>query len=320
VFGRSQRAYRIYFATDIHGSDRCFRKFLAAASVYEADALVLGGDIVGKAIVPITKLAGGNYRATLFSEERICSSDDLPELERTINFNGLYPWVAEEPDVVRLLEDPSFGKKVFDDIMVTQVEVWCDLAAQRLPDETICIITPGNDDPFVIDQPLKDAERVICPEGTVVELGPTLIASLGNTNRTPWATDREYDEPDLARQIEGMVAPAADGHPMVFNFHCPPFGSGLDTVAQLDTDFRPVTRHGQVVEIPVGSTAVRDAILKYQPVAGLHGHIHESQGIRRIGQTVCINPGSDYSAGVLKGVLLDLTSTGQYHDHLLTSG
>ncbi len=320
MFKRSHRAYRIYFSTDIHGSDRCFRKFLAAAAVYEADALVLGGDIVGKAIIPITRLAGGKYRAIIFGEERVCSADELVELERTINFNGLYPWVGDEGEVARLHEDEQFGKELFEDIMVTQVRAWCDLAAQRLSPDTICLITPGNDDPFVIDAVLKEAEKVISPEGEVVQIGPAWMASLGNTNRTPWATDREYDEPDLAKQIESIVAPVADGRKLVFNFHCPPFDSGLDTVAKLDSDFRPVTKQGQIVEIPVGSTAVRDAILRYQPVAGLHGHIHESHGVRRIGQTVCINPGSDYSAGVLKGVLLDLTASGEYHDHLLTAG
>jgi hypothetical protein len=48
-----QRALRIYFATDVHGSEVCFRKFLAAAKVYEADVIILGGDFAGKAIVPV---------------------------------------------------------------------------------------------------------------------------------------------------------------------------------------------------------------------------------------------------------------------------
>ena len=47
------RALRIFFATDVHGSDRFFRKFLAAATVYEAEILLLGGDVAGKGLVPI---------------------------------------------------------------------------------------------------------------------------------------------------------------------------------------------------------------------------------------------------------------------------
>jgi Icc-related predicted phosphoesterase len=308
MFKRTSRDFRLYFATDVHGSDRCFRKFLAAATVYEANAIILGGDIVGKAIVPITRIGRDEYVFAFQGRQERCSADELLEAKRRIGFNGLYPWVADAADVERLRQDPGFGRRVFEEIMVRQITEWCELAAQRLPPETICVITPGNDDPFAIDAILRDAARVTCP------------ASLGNVNRTPWRTDREYDEAELAVQIDAIVEPAADGRPLVFNFHCPPVDSGLDRAIELDADLRPVLVHGQMVETAVGSAAVRDAILRYQPVAGLHGHIHESPGVRRIGRTVCVNPGSEYSTGVLKGVLLDLAADGRYHDHLLTSG
>jgi Icc-related predicted phosphoesterase len=320
MFKRTKRAYRIYFATDIHGSDRCFRKFLAAARVYEADVLILGGDIVGKAIVPITRVAGDHYVATFQEQRETCTADGLPALEGRINFNGLYPWIAEENEVERLRDDPEFAEAVFEDIMVNQVKDWCELAAERLGDRTPCVITPGNDDPFAIDPVLREHLSVECPEGEVVPLGPVWLASLGNTNRTPWATDREYDEPDLAAQIDRMLAPVADGRPLVLNFHCPPAESGLDVALALDDELRPVLKGGALVEIPAGSVAVRDAIVNYRPVAGLHGHIHESPGMTRIGSTVCLNPGSEYSSGILKGVLLDLNADGEYHDHLLTTG
>ncbi|MCL6544390.1 MAG: nickel-dependent hydrogenase large subunit, partial [Bryobacteraceae bacterium] len=44
---------RIFFSTDIHGSDVCFRKFLSCAKHLQADALILGGDLTGKMVVPI---------------------------------------------------------------------------------------------------------------------------------------------------------------------------------------------------------------------------------------------------------------------------
>src|SRR3989454_8536886 len=94
-----KRALRIYFATDIHGSDRCFRKFLAAATVYEADALVLGGDIVGKAIVPITRLDGAQYQVTFQGQKDSFSGDELTAVESRINYNGFYPWVASEAEI-----------------------------------------------------------------------------------------------------------------------------------------------------------------------------------------------------------------------------
>jgi len=57
---------------------------------------------------------------------------------------------------------------------------------------------------------------------------------------------------------------------------------------------------------PVGSTAVRELIEEYQPPLSLHGHIHESRGKTRIGETIAINPGSVYSEGSLQGAVIDL--------------
>ena len=57
---------------------------------------------------------------------------------------------------------------------------------------------------------------------------------------------------------------------------------------------------------PVGATSVRKAIEEYQPLLGLHGHIHESRGVARLGRTICINPGSRYNEGILQGVIIDL--------------
>jgi hypothetical protein len=56
----------------------------------------------------------------------------------------------------------------------------------------------------------------------------------------------------------------------------------------------------------VGSTAVAEMIEKYQPLLGLHGHIHEATGKRQIGRTLCVNPGSNYTEGILNGFILTL--------------
>ena len=42
---------RLFFATDIHGSEICWKKFINAGKWYEVDTLILGGDMTGKAIV-----------------------------------------------------------------------------------------------------------------------------------------------------------------------------------------------------------------------------------------------------------------------------
>ena len=288
--------------------------------MYGADALVLGGDIAGKAIVPIQHLGGDRYQHVTSEGDRAqISGESLDEVKANIAFNGFYPYVCEAGEYTRLAEDEDYRRAVFVDLIVAQIRGWRELAAERLNSDTRCIITPGNDDPLEIDAVLAEPGRTECPEGRVVSLGPAALASLGYTNRTPWDTDRECDEGDLGQRIE-RILDHVNGTPVVLNFHCPPFGSGLDTVVKLDEDLRPVVVKGTPVEIPVGSTAVRDAILRYKPVVGLHGHIHECKAVARIGETVCINPGSVYGSGWLQGVFVDFDSTGQYVSHVLTSG
>lgn len=316
----SRPGFRCFFATDIHGSDRCFRKFLAAARVYKADALILGGDIAGKAIVPLRRNGRGMVAFAYQGREHQVQESDLESTVVQIKDAGLYPRLCSDEEMERLRDDEDFRERLFAEIIVEQVAGWCELAAERLDSSVRCIITPGNDDPYEIDAELARADRVECPERRLLTLGPVTLASLGNTNHTPWDTPREFDEDELSAQIDEMLAGAPPEARLVFNFHCPPHGSGLDTVAQLDADFRPVVRTGHRVEVAAGSTAVRQAIERYSPVLGLHGHVHEAAGHWRCGRTICLNPGSDYGSGVLKGAVVQFDDEGRYLDHLLTTG
>jgi Icc-related predicted phosphoesterase len=319
--GSGSGRFRIFFATDIHGSDRCFRKFLAAARVYDADALIVGGDIAGKAIVPIVAEGQNRYRASFQGADYAADEEGLKELTERIGWNGLYPHVAEADEVTRIAEDKSYRETLFNEVIEAQVRQWTELVADRLDGSSVrCVITPGNDDPFEIDHVLREAPRVDSPEGKLVALGPVWFASLGDTTPTPWHTPREYSEEELGERISRMLDGADDGRPLAFNFHCPPHDSGLDTVIALDEEFRPVVEHGAVKEIPVGSIAVRRAIEEYQPTVALHGHIHEARATCTIRSTLCINPGSDYSAGVLNGVIVDLADDGACRTHLMTRG
>jgi Icc-related predicted phosphoesterase len=317
--GSATSRYRVFFATDVHGSERCFRKFLAAAKVYEADALVLGGDVAGKAIVPIIHNGDGRYEVRYQGAGSIADEEDLSSAMSQFKDGGLYPMVVDEAEVARL-EDVGYRDQVFEAEITGQLAEWCALAAERLDDRVRCVITPGNDDLYAIDSVLEAAERIECPERSLLELGPVTLASLGNANRTPWDTEREFDEAELATQIDEMLRQASSEAQLVFNFHVPPYGSGLDTAMKLDSDLRPVVAGGHTVQIPVGSTAVLEAIDRYQPVVGLHGHIHESAGAWKRGRTMCLNPGSDYGSGVLKGVLVQFDGRGKYDAHILTTG
>lgn len=312
--------YRIFFATDVHGSDRCFRKFLAAAKVYDANALILGGDVAGKAIVPIVGDADGPYTARFHGQDRHIKPSELPEFAEVVCFNGFYPLVVSADEADRIATDQLHRDEVFDRLIRDQVMRWGELTRERLDSSVRCVITPGNDDPLFVDAILKESNPIECPEQEVLPLGPIQLASLGDTNRTPWDTHREYDEGELRKRIDVMLSAVVEPGRLVFNFHCPPYDSGLDTAVQLDSELRPVVKAGTVMEASVGSVAVREAIERYRPVAGLHGHIHEAHGVHKLGPTVCINPGSDYASGVLKGALIDFDHRGRCIDYLLTSG
>ncbi len=320
IFGRPRkRALRIYFATDIHGSDRCFRKFLAAAEHYEADALILGGDIAGKGLVPI-RSSNGTLSATVRGEKVTVPKADEERLRAEINLMGFYSVVGDTGEMEKIESDEAYRAKAFEQAIVDQVDGWCTLAGERLKPEVRCIITPGNDDPRAIDEVLKKAPRIESPEGELAEVGPVLLASCGDVTPTPWNTEREYPEEELQKRLERILDPAPPDAKLVVNFHDPPYGSGLDFAGELDAQLRPVIRGGRPSIIPVGSKAVRDVIKKYRPVVGLHGHIHESKGAQKIGDSMCFNPGSDYSADVLRGVIVDVAVDGTFMDFLFTAG
>ncbi len=319
-FGRAKkRALRIYFATDVHGSDRCFRKFLAAADSYDADVLVLGGDIAGKGLVPI-RSHNGTLSAKVRGEPVTVPRAEEDRLRAEINRLGFYSIVAGDTDMERLEAEPAFLDAAFESAIVDQIHGWCRLAEDRLKARVRCIITPGNDDPRAIDAVLKSEPRIESPEGEICDLGPVMMASCGDVTPTPWNTEREYSEEELGNRLEEILEQAPAGRKMVVNFHCPPYGSGLDFAAELDAQLRPVIRGGRPSIVPVGSKAVRDVIKRHQPVVGLHGHIHESRAAQKIGSSMCLNPGSDYTADVLRGAIVDFAEDGSYIDFLFTAG
>jgi uncharacterized protein len=303
----------------VHGSDRCFRKFLAAAESYEADALILGGDIAGKGLVPI-RSDNGSLSAKVRGEMVTVPRAEEDRLRAEINRLGFYSVITDAKDVERLENDPPYLISAFERAIIEQIEGWCKLADERLAPKVRCIITPGNDDPKAIDPVLKSAPRIESPEAELCELGPVLLASCGDVTPTPWNTEREYSEEELGRRLGAILDPAPTGSKVVVNFHCPPYGSGLDFAAELDDTLRPVIRGGRPSIIPVGSKAVREVIKNYGPVVGLHGHIHESRAAQKIGSAMCLNPGSDYSADVLRGAIVDFAEDGSYIDFLFTTG
>ena len=298
---------RLYYAGDVHGSEKCWRKFLGAARFYEADTLVMGGDITGKLMVPVVAKGDGRHEATVLGRLETVTDDGIEELEKRVRFNGFYPYRCDRAEYDRLSSDREYRDRVFTDLMVAEVARWVALAEERLAGTGIrCYVMPGNDDEFAIDGALEST-TVVNPDNRVVRLdSETQMLSCSWTNPTPWDSPREQPEDELLERLHGLAAQLEPGVNTVFNLHCPPHNTTLDRAPQLTADLKVVLDGGEPRIVPVGSTAVRALIEEIQPVLSLHGHIHESKAIAKIGKTTCVNPGSAYSEGVIDGAVVEL--------------
>jgi len=311
---------KIFFATDIHGSEVCWRKFLNSAAFYKADLVVLGGDVTGKAMVPITK-RNGSWHLTLRGQTyQLDSREELEAMMTRIRNAGFYPAVVTPDELQHLSEEEGAVDQRFTTEMTSSLDRWLDMADGKLKGGQIpCILNGGNDDIWEIDDIIEQSPCVSFGEGKVLDLDGFQLISMGWTNPTPWDTFREAPEPELAAKIEAVAGQATDMKRTIFNFHAPPYGTGLDEAPALDDQLRPT--HGGAVMKPVGSTAVRNAILEHQPLLSVHGHIHESRGIKRLGRTLAINPGSVYGDGVLQGAVIDLDAKkGKVSRYILVNG
>ena len=311
---------KVFFATDIHGSEICWRKFLNAAAFYKADLVVLGGDVTGKVMVPIIA-DGGHWKVTVRGQAyTLETQQELEDIQRQIRNAGSYPAIVSPDELQHLSQEEGAVDRRFTVEMTQSLDRWLDMADGKLRGGEIpCILNGGNDDIWEIDDIIEQSPCVSFAEGKVLDLDGFPLVSMGWTNPTPWDTFREAPEPELAAKIEAVAAQVPDMERAIFNFHAPPYGTGLDEAPALDDTLRPI--HGGAVMKPVGSTAVRDAIVSHQPMLSLHGHIHESRGVKRMGRTLSINPGSVYGDGVLQGAVLDLNAKkGKVARYLLVNG
>jgi Icc-related predicted phosphoesterase len=222
-----------------------------------------------------------------------------------IRNSGFYPAIVSPDELQHLGENEASVGQRFEQEMISSLDRWLDMADGKLRGGQIpCILNGGNDDIFEIDAVIESSPCVSFAEGKLLDLGGFSLVSMGWTNPTPWNTYREAPEEELAPKIEALAAMVPDMGRAIFNFHAPPYGTGLDEAPALDENLRPM--HGGAVMKPVGSIAVRDAILRHQPLLSVHGHIHESRGIKKMKRTLAINPGSVYGDGVLQGAVIDL--------------
>lgn len=302
--------FRLVFASDFHGSDLVFRKFLRTVELYQAQALLIGGDLTGKALVPIVR-RNGTYEAELAGVRHIArTTSELRQLEQLIANVGYYPRVMDAAEVGALASDPAALDALFRSCIQSQIERWLELATDYLRRHGVRLyVIPGNDDPPFIDALLRSAgDPIVFADGQCLPLAEGLytVVGLGVSNPTPWNCPRDWPEEQIEETLRCLLSHVPDPRAAILLVHVPPYDSGLDLAPVLDEQLRIRYAGGQVLLQPVGSRAVRTIIEAFQPLLGLHGHIHESPGFRRIGQTLCVNMGSEYGEGILRAAVINL--------------
>jgi Icc-related predicted phosphoesterase len=311
-----------FFATDVHGSEVCFRKWLNAGAVYGASVVIMGGDLTGKVVVPVHRI-NGSYRARWRDQDVVLTSDDeLTAFCRQVADAGAYTWRADPDEAAATFADEAATDALFDRLTAERMAEWVELADSRISSGTRAYIIAGNDDAPGIDDILRRGQRLQFADNRTVMVDDWLpMVSLGDSTPTPWDSPRELSEEEYAARLEALLSSLDDPRRAVVNLHVPPHGSTLDDAPALD-EHRAVRYSiaGDTKMQPVGSLAVREAIERHQPVLALHGHIHEARGTHRLGKTLCINPGSSYEQGQLLGAVIDIEGKKKVKNFVLTSG
>jgi Icc-related predicted phosphoesterase len=300
---------RIYFCSDVHASRKCWKKFLAAPKFYDADIIVMGGDVTGKFIVPIVKQPRGYHTAKFLGvDRRIETAEEMERIKIRIADTGQYSLEMTPDEQAWYAEDQQRVDELFRRLVLERITEWLAEADEKLKGSGVrCFVSGANDDFLEVDDALRESEVIEDPNGRVIELGDGYqILGMGYGNPTPWPCPRDIPEDQLGARIDAVAAKVSDPDKTIFSLHVPPLGTGLDVAPRLDENLQLVMNAGGPEMIPVGSTATRDAVLKYQPLLGLHGHIHESKGVKKLGGVPVANPGSEYGEGILDGLLVDI--------------
>jgi Icc-related predicted phosphoesterase len=312
---------RILYGSDFHGSEAVYRKFLASGMQYKVNALIVGGDVTGKAMVPVIHQGAGRYQAHLFGENKTASTpDELEKLKKAISFVGFYPIVLEQDEAQELENDAAKMGARFEQEMCRRVREWMQLAEEKLgPQKMTLYFMAGNDDMYSIDKVVEEFRQIRNPDMKHFEMdGGYEVVGLSNANLTPWLCARDVEEAELTRKLDEIAGMIQKPERTIAVLHVPPFGSGLDTCPDLDRNLKIITQGGQVVMKSAGSPSVKAFIEKVQPMLSLHGHIHESPGHFHNGRTLMINAGSEYAEGIMKAAIVNLEE-GKVKGHLLVS-
>jgi Icc-related predicted phosphoesterase len=298
---------RIFFSVDVHGGTGVWKKWLKAPEIYQADTLMFCGDLTGKVLVPLIRQNDGSYFMNYGEPRTLTTRAEIEEAKTTLGMGGMYPYECTQQEVDEFRVSKRKVAEVMKELMTQRLRDWIEMLLQNIdPKKLKAVIMPGNDDAFEIDDVIREYEDrgVIWPLDNVIEIGGFETISLSEVNPTPWNSPREVEEKDLAKKIETLASKLTDPRKALFNFHAPPYMTAIDVAPKLGKGLTPVMGPGGVEMIHVGSKAVKDAIKQYQPLLGLHGHIHEAGGMDKVGKTPVLNPGSEYGENILRAFMI----------------
>ncbi len=310
---------RIFYCCDIHGSEMTFRKLLKAPEIYKLKTVVLAGDLSGKGFSLVEHDGNGNYKTEIYGEPWTASGNEqFAALERKMTTLGFYYVVGTKPELQTLADSIEKRQEEYDRLAAQRMSDWVRRMEEKFKPEGVKILVcAGNDDGHNIRDTLKGSDYVVDAEDGISTLTEhNEMLSDGHSTPTPWKTPREVTEEEFTRILDDKMAKVQNPESCVFNIHVPPKDSTIDSV----TDIDPKTLKRDLRHIKgAGSAAVRSAIERYQPMLGLHGHIHESRGEFKLGRTLCLNPGSEYAEGLLRGVIVALDKS-KVKGYQFTSG
>ncbi|MFJ7726745.1 hypothetical protein ACIQXV_11325 [Neobacillus sp. NPDC097160] len=309
---------KIFYAGDLHGGETAFRKFTNAGKFYHADIVIYGGDFTGKMVVPIVENSGVYTCRYYGSTVKVKKAKELPDLERNLRDAGFYPFIVSAEELNRLNENDA--ERIIKEQQINVFRQWIKLADERFKTAGIpCIMIPGSVDDFYLDELLNAGSYVQNGDGKIIEVDGFEILSVGGGKSSVFKYPREFSEVELAEKIGNLAVKVKDLNKCIFNIHIPPYNTDLDQGTLYDDELKPVLDGDSLATAPTGSQAVREAIEKYQPLLSLHGHVHESRGVTTLGRTICINTGTDYDQGLLRGALVDVSTEGKV-SYTLTAG
>nr|WP_276321679.1 metallophosphoesterase [Saccharolobus shibatae] len=294
---------RILFSSDLHASYTVFKKFINAGKIYKVNALIIGGDIAGKTLLPIIDLGNNNYNI----QDKIITSSELNSFIERFKSEGIYYAILSKNEYEEASQNKKAQDELFKKAIIATIREWMKIAEERLKDYKIPIfINLGNDDPEYLFEVLKESEIFKVGEGEVFDFKGYEIISYGYVNPTPWNTFREKKEEEIYNDLSKIVSKITNYSKAIYNFHAPPYNTNLDNAPLLDENLKPIVKGGEIVYTHVGSKSIRRIIEETNPLLGLHGHIHESRGFDKVNNTVVINPGSEYNSGLLHAALVIL--------------